>query len=167
MGTTGRQIVGKDAEKVIGLLNKLYCDEWLAYYQYWLGAKLVKGPMKDAVMAELVQHAGDELRHAGMDADRIIQLGGTPALTPPDWLRQSNCGYDAPADPYVSKVLDQNIAGEQCAIKTYNALLQFTRDRDPVTYNMALQILQDEVLHEEELQNLKEDLDLMVKRGNA
>ena len=165
MGTTGRQIVGKDVEQVIEMLNKLYSDEWLAYYQYWLGAKVVKGPMKDAVMAELIQHSADELRHAGLDADRIIQLGGTPAVSPTEWLKLTNCGYDAPSDPYVKVILDQNIKGEQCAIKSYNAILKFTKDRDPVTYNMVLQILQDEVMHEEDLQNLKEDLVLMVERG--
>jgi bacterioferritin len=164
MGTTGRQIV-KDADKIIAMLNKLYCDEWLAYYQYWLGAKLVKGPMKDSVMAELNQHALDELRHAGMDADRIIQLGGTPALSPDIWLKLTNCNYDAPKDPYVKVILGQNIRGEQCAIKHYNDLLKFTRDRDPVTYNMALQILQDEVMHEEDLQSLNEDMVLMARRG--
>jgi bacterioferritin len=47
------------------------------YYQYWLGAKVVKGPMKQSVIAELLQHAGDELRHADMVATRIIQLGGS------------------------------------------------------------------------------------------
>ena len=48
-------------------------------HQYWLGAKLVKGPMKGAVGAELLQHATEELLHADMVAMRIIQLGGTPA----------------------------------------------------------------------------------------
>lgn len=165
MGTTGRQIVGENADRVITMLNKAYSDEWLAYYQYWLGAKVVKGPMKDAVMAELIQHAADELRHAGLDADRIIQLGGTPASSPTQWLKLTNCGYAPPADPYVKVILDQNIKGEQCAIRSYNEILRFTRDRDPVTYNMTLQILQDEVMHEEDLQNLKEDMILMVKRG--
>ena len=39
-----------------------------------------------------------------------------------------------------------------------------TRDKDMVTYNMALTILQQEVEHEEDLQALLEDIDLMVKR---
>jgi len=34
----------------------LFAEEWLAYHQYWLGAKVAKGPMKDAVAAELLQH---------------------------------------------------------------------------------------------------------------
>lgn len=165
MGTKGRQIVGANVDKIIAMLNAALSDEWLAYYQYWIGAKVVKGPMKDAVIAELIQHSADELRHAGLDADRIVQLGGVPVLSPKEWLDKSNCGYEAPSDPYVAKVLDQNIKGEQCAIGVYNTLLKYTKDKDPVTYNMVLTILQDEILHEEDLQNLKEDLELMVTRG--
>ena len=45
MGTKGREIVGMDVEKVLELLNKAFADEWLAYYQYWLGSKVVAGPM--------------------------------------------------------------------------------------------------------------------------
>ena len=78
MGTRGREIVGEHLPRVLELLNKAFADEWLAYYQYWLGAKVVQGPMKDAVITELLQHAADELRHAGLLTTRIIQLGGTP-----------------------------------------------------------------------------------------
>jgi bacterioferritin len=37
-----------------------------------------------------------------------------------------------------------------------------TRDKDPVTYNLALQILEQEVEHEEDLQALLEDFELMI-----
>jgi bacterioferritin len=164
MGTKGRAIVGKHAERVIELLNKAFSDEWLAYYQYWIGAKIVAGPMKDAVIAELMQHAADELRHADMVSNRIIQLGGTPVTTPKKWFELTNCGYDEPADPYVKKILEQNISGEQCAIGVYHAVMEEVSSIDPVTYNLALQILQDEVEHEEDLQALQEDLDLMLSR---
>ena len=53
MGQKGRSIVKMDVDELINLLNKALSDEWLAYYQYWIGAKVVKGPMKDAVIAEL------------------------------------------------------------------------------------------------------------------
>jgi bacterioferritin len=36
---------------------------------------------------------------------------------------------------------------------------------DMVTYNLALTILEQEVEHEEDLQSLLEDLELMVSRG--
>ena len=164
MGTKGREIVGMDVNRVLELLNKAYADEWLAHYQYWLGAKVVSGPMKDAVIAELLQHAADELRHADMLTTRIIQLGGTPLLSPEDWFKFRNCDYDPPSDPFVQKILDQNIHGEQCAISVYNKLVQESMTKDPVTYNMALQILSDEVEHEEDLQALLEDLDVILKR---
>ena len=57
MGTKGRSIVGMDVDELLTLLNRAFADEWLAYYQYWLGAKVVKGPMKDAVAAELLLHS--------------------------------------------------------------------------------------------------------------
>ncbi len=158
MGTKGIEIVGMDVKTLIEALNGAYADEWLAYYQYWIGAKIIKGPMKEAVITELTQHATDELRHADLLATRIIQLGGTPVTGPRDWYQYTNCGYDAPAHPYVIAVLEQNIKGEQCAITTYQGLLTLVANKDPVTYNILLQILQDEVEHEEDLQSELEDM---------
>ena len=163
MGTVGTKILKIDANEVITLLNKAFADEWLAYYQYWIGTKVTKGPMKEALIAELTQHAADELRHADMVSNRIIQLGGTPLLNPQDWFKNTNCGYDAPVDAYVKKVIDQNIKGEQCAINVYQKIMDITKDKDMVTYNMAWQILTDEVEHEEDLQALAEDIDLMME----
>lgn len=163
MGSKGRAIVGMNVEELLNLLKKAFCDEWLAYHQYWLGAKLVKGPMKDAVGAELLQHATEELLHADMVAMRIIQLGGTPVTKPADWYTYTNCGYDAPDDPFVKTLLEQNIKGEQCAIGVYKRLLDLTRESDPVTYNMVLTILQQEIEHEEDLQALLEDYELLVR----
>lgn len=165
MGTKGRAIVEMDVDELLQLLNKAFADEWLAYYQYWLGAKVAKGPMKESVIAELLQHSADELRHSEMLALRILQLGGTPPLTPKDWYKMTNCGYESPEDPYVEVLLEQNIKGEQCAIEVYRELTGRTRDTDPLTYNIALQILTDEVEHEEDLQALAEDIHLMKERS--
>ena len=41
--------------------------------------------------------------------------------------------------------------------------MDITRDKDPVTYNMVLTILQQEVEHEEDLQSLLEDYELLVR----
>ncbi len=155
---------GIEAQAVIDVLNKAYCDEWLAYYQYFIEAKVAKGIMKDAVISELNLHAADELRHATMITGRIIQLGGTPILHPKDWLTYSNCAYDAPTNPDVRAILQQAIAGEQCAITTYSGLLDLTRDKDIVTYDLISQILADEVEHEEDLQSLFDDIEEFVEQ---
>lgn len=165
MGTRGTAIVGMNVDELLKLLNAAYASEWLAYYQYWLGAKVLRGPMKDAVAAELNLHATEELNHAVLLSGRIIQLGGTPVLHPAQWLEQSPCRYDAPADPFVGTILDQNIDGEQCAISTYKHIMDVTKEADPVTYNIALTILTQEVEHEEDLQGLKEDLVVMLEHS--
>jgi bacterioferritin len=165
MGTKAREILGMDAEQLIELLNKALADEWLAYYQYWIGAKVAKGPMRGAVTVELEEHATEELGHALLLVDRILQLGGTPLLAPEDWYKMTNCGYETPDDAYVEVLLKQNIAGEQCAIGVYKALADLTKDKDPVTYEMALQIMTDEIMHEEDLQALQEDIELMKERS--
>jgi len=161
MGTKGIEIIGMDVGKLIELLYKALADEWLAYYQYWIGAKVVKGQMRGEVVTELDEHAGDELRHAGMLVDRIIQLGGTPILKPEDWYKMTNCGYDAPEDPFVKTVLHQNIKGEQCAIDVYQKLSETIKDKDPVSYFIVLEILKDEIEHEEDLQSILEDIELI------
>ena len=164
MGTKGRAIVGLDVDLLIGKLNKALADEWLAYYQYWIGAKVAAGPMRGAVTLELEEHATEELGHALMLVARIIQLGGTPLLKPQDWYDMTNCGYEAPEDPYVKVLLEQNIKGEQCAIEVYRQLVELTKNADPVTYEIVLQILTDEIVHEEDLQSLAEDIQLMKER---
>jgi bacterioferritin len=162
MGQKGREIVKMNVDELISLLNKALSDEWLAYYQYWVGAKVVKGPMKDAVIAELTIHATEELSHAELLSARIIQLGGVPVLSPEDWFKLTNCGYSKPDNNYVEEILNQNIKGEQCAIRIYNNMLDITREADPVTYNIILTIITQEVEHEEDLSALREDLELML-----
>lgn len=165
MGAKAREILTVDLNKLRELLNKAYADEWLVYYQYWIGAQVVQGPMRDAAIKELMEHAGDELHHAQMLANRIIQLGGTPILSPQGWYTASNCGYQLPEDPYVKNILQQNIAGERCAIDVYDALMKFTKDGDLTTYHLAEKILSDELEHEEDLENLLLDLHLMSKKN--
>ncbi len=164
MARVGNSIIkGLEIKEIIELLNRAYADEWLAYYQYFIESKVIKGIMKDAAIAELNQHAADELRHANMVADRIIQLGGTPLLNPKDWMIKTNCGYDEPKDFDVVAILQDAIKGEQCAIKTYSSLVELTRDKDIVTYDIVSQILADEVEHEEDLQSLHDDITEFVQ----
>jgi bacterioferritin len=151
-----------DVNELLTLLNKALADEWLAHYQYWVGSKVVAGPMKDAVIAELIQHATEEMGHAELLSTRITQLGGTPVLSPADWFKLTNCEYEPPSDPFVQNVLEQNIRGEQCAISVYDKLMKITRDTDQITYNLALQIIEQELEHEQDLQDLLEDLQMMV-----
>ena len=161
MGKEAIKIIDFDINNLITMLNKAFADEWLAYYQYWIGAKIAKGPMRMSVITELEEHANEELEHSKILADRIIQLGGSPILTPEEWYKMTNCGYLAPKDFHVKKILEQNIQGERCAIDVYKKMLDEIGNKDIVTYHLILEILEDELEHEEDLENLLEDINLI------
>jgi len=158
MGTHGIEIAGVDVHKLIGMLNGALSEEWLAYYQYWIGARMMEGPMRSEIEPELLLHANQELNHAVLVVGRIIQLGGTPVAHPADWFKLSRCEYDAPTDPYVEAVLHQNLHGERCAIKRYKELADFTNGKDHTTHQMATTILNEELEHEQDIEDWITDL---------
>ena len=159
MSKKAKEIVSLDVNEVVALLNKALADEWLAYYQYWVGAKVAKGLMRPAVVAELEEHAAEELKHADMLAERIIQLDGVPLTNPSDFGKFANCAYLEPKDHDVKAILKQNIEGERCAIDVYNKLVTITQGKDVLTFGMALSILKDEVEHESDLEAILADIE--------
>lgn len=50
-GKRGREIVGMDVGERFRMPVASHASEWLTRSQCWLGAKLMKGPMKDAMAA--------------------------------------------------------------------------------------------------------------------
>lgn len=161
MGKRGIEIIGIDAGELVKELNEALSEEWLAYYQYWIGARVIEGPMRSEVEPELLIHADQELNHAVLVVDRIVQLGGTPILSPADWMKFSKCAYEAPEDPYIEEVLNQNLRGERCAIDRYEKLAEITYGKDHVTHQMAITILNEELEHEQEIEDWLGDLERM------
>lgn len=162
MGLKGQEIVtrsGVDVNVLINQLNKAFCDEWLAYYQYWIGAEVAVGKLAPVVIPELKEHAGEELKHAQKLAKRITELGGTPVLSPAEWMRESTCGYAAPTNPAATEILLQNLYAERCAIAVYEHLLNMVKGKDLITEHVLREILEDEVEHETELENLSQCTD--------
>ena len=121
MGQKGRSIVKMDVDELINLLNKSLSDEWLAYYQYWVGAKVVKGTYEGRCYCRAHNlHATEELSHAEL----LINKNHTTRRNcrfylPRNGSKLTNCGYDTPGDPYVEVILDQNIKGRTVRNKVY------------------------------------------------
>ncbi|MBM7561039.1 ferritin-like domain-containing protein [Fusibacter tunisiensis] len=158
MGKKAVEISKLEVEKLIQMLNEALAEEWLAYYQYWIGARMIEGPMRSEVEPELLLHATEELAHAELVVDRIIQLGGTPVLNPADWTKFARCAYEEPTDPYIEEILKQNLEGERCAIQRYEEIADFTYGKDHSTYQMAVQILNDELEHEHDIEDFLADI---------
>lgn len=160
MGKESVEIIKKllNVEELIKMLNEALSEEWLAYYQYWVGAKLVEGPLRPSVEEELIVHANEELGHAEMLIDRIIELEGTPVLSPEDWFKLARCKYYPPTDPYIVSILNDNLKGERCAIIRYQELADYTFGKDHKTYKIVTQILEDELEHEQEIEDWLKDI---------
>ncbi|HKL22997.1 MAG TPA: ferritin-like domain-containing protein [Tichowtungia sp.] len=161
MGHRAKDIIGVDSDKLLDMLNAALSEEWLAFYQYWIGARMMEGPMRSDIEPELLVHADQELNHAVMIVERIIQLDGTPVLTPDDWMGLSRCDYEKPSDPYVETILNQNLNGEQCAIERYKEIADYTSGKDHSTYQIAVAILNEELEHEQDIEDWLGDLERM------
>ncbi len=163
MGEMAKKIAKLDLETLVNHLNQAYAEEWLAYYQYWLGAKMAAGINRPAVVAEFEEHAAEELKHADWLADRIVQLGGIPALSPEDWMKLSHCKYMPPKNPDVHVLLEQNLEAERCAIGRYEGICDMTHGHDYETFRIAEKILKEEIEHEQEVEDFINDLEMMKK----
>lgn len=159
MGKKAIAIANLDVEKLIQMLNEALAEEWLAYYQYWIGARVMEGPMRSEVEPELLLHANEELAHAELVVNRILQLGGTPLLSPMMWQEYAKCPYEVPSDPYIEAILKQNLDGERCAIQRYEEIADYTNGKDHATYQMAISILNDELEHEHDIEDFLTDIE--------
>lgn len=152
-----------DVPKLLGLLNAALSEEWLAYYQYWVGSLIVEGAMRADVQREFEEHANEELAHAKMLADRIIQLEGVPVLDPSLWFNLARCKYAAPLKNDVVSVLKQNIAAERCAVIRYEEIASYTNNIDYTTCDIAKRIMAEEEEHEQDLQDYLRDVEWVLQ----
>lgn len=162
MGEMAKKIVKNDLEELIIVLNQAFSEEWLAYYQYWLGGKLAAGSLRPQIAEEFEEHANEELKHANWLADRIIQLGGVPALSPEEWNKLAHCKYAAPKDPDTRSLLADNLKSERCAIGRYESICDLTHGKDYETFRISEKILKEEIEHEQELEDFIHDIEICI-----
>lgn len=158
MGEMAKRIVKEDLSELLRVLNEAYAEEWLAYYQYWLGARLATGQMRGGVVAEFKEHAKQEREHAELLAERIIQLGGTPVLNPADWSKIAKCKYDEPINEDTLTLVKQNLDSERCAIGRYQGICDMCFGKDYETFRISEHILKEEIEHEQEMEDFLKDM---------
>ena len=152
-----------DLPRLIGELNAALSEEWLAFYQYWVGAQVVEGAMRSDVQREFEEHAMEEFKHAKLLADRIIQLEGTPVLEPAQWPLLARCRYEVASNSDVMSLLRQNIGSERCAVIRYEEIATLTNNVDYTTCDIAKRIMAEEEEHEQDLQDLLRDVEWIAK----
>jgi bacterioferritin len=157
MGTKGREILGLDLDDLIADLNRAYADEWLAAYAYNHMGQVVTGrPAARQLRELLLDTSKDELEHQAELAERILSLCGKPVADITKLVEASNAGYPMPPadEKDFEAIVKTVIAAERDAIDVYSRLAQKTHGKDPITYDLVVHILTEEVQHEDEFESL-------------
>jgi bacterioferritin len=149
MGEKGKEIIEIDVKEVINDLNSAFADEWLSHFQYFLYAQVIKGIDADALKKELEKQSMDELGHAKILSDRIIQLGSTPTV---NIMETSTCGFLPPPEDRtdIKSIIKLVLDSERCAIDKYNKLAKKYHMKDLVTHEIFEDLLNDEVSDEQD-----------------
>jgi bacterioferritin len=152
-----------DRNEIIQLLRGALSDEFISAQNYWMQSKLLlQGPYHEEIQKELLQHMAEERKHADWLIDRILHLGSgnevSPEIKPMDWDRFGKCRYIPAIDWDALSMLNNAIAGERCATDHYAQIAEFTRTRDPVTYDLVQRIMDEEFEHIRDLSKLQDML---------
>jgi bacterioferritin len=145
-----------DRDTVIKLLNEALATEIVCVLRYKRHYFMASGINAESVAAEFLQHANDEQAHADQIAERIVQLGGEPNLSPEGMLTRSHSEY-VEGETLVD-MLRENLVAERIAIDSYREMIQYLGDDDPTTRRMLEGILAVEEEHADDMKTLLEDL---------
>lgn len=156
MGRKGRAIVKLDVGQLIKELNDFIADEWLEAYYYWVCAQTAQGIYAPKLAEYFEKEMQEEIAHATKLARRVTELGGLPPLDQRKFYASSKSSYilppKNPAD--VRRMLRNALKMESSEIEAYNRMAEKTEHKDPVTWRLMVEILEDEVREEQELEKL-------------
>src|SRR3954466_3546632 len=133
-------------EEIIGLLTKAYWMEIETVMSYLANSVNPDGVRAQEIIESLREDIQEELGHAQQYANRIKELYG---VVPGSLDFQAEQTYLQPPDHQtdIVHVIKGVIEAESGAIEHYNAIIEFTEGKDPVTNDMVVAILRDEEGH--------------------
>lgn len=141
-----------DRAAVLGFLNEALATEIVCVLRYRRHHFMARGLASKRIAEEFLVHSDEELSHADLIADRIVQLGGEPDFSPATLVRRSHAEY-VPASSIV-EMIKENLVAERIAIDSYRGLIEYIGEDDPTTRRMLEGILGVEEAHADELADL-------------
>lgn len=140
------------ADEVIKRLNEALATEIVCVLRYKRHYFMATGISSLSVKAEFLQHATEEQAHADQLAERIVQLGGEPNLSPEGLLNRSHSEY-VEGESLVEMITEDLIA-ERIAIDSYREMVAYVGTDDSTTRLVLERILAQEEEHAEDLAGL-------------
>ena len=149
----GVKVLEQNGVNIKELINALVYNasvEFTAYYYFTnlrahctgMEGEGLKGVIEDARL--------EDLSHFESCLSRIYELGGTLPINAQDFIKMSGCEFlQLPTNPTDTKaILEKCLKAEQGAIVNWNKVCNMTHGKDPATYDVAKDILREEIEHE-------------------
>src|SRR3954453_9464155 len=135
-----------DREQLVELLTTAYWMEIETVMSYIANSINPDGVRAQEIIESLEEDVQEELGHARRYGQRIKELYG---VVPGSLDFRAEQSYLQPPDEQtdIVHVIKGVIAAESGAIEHYNAIIDFTEGKDPVTNDMVIAILRDEEGH--------------------
>jgi bacterioferritin len=135
-----------DREQLIELLTKAYWMEIETVMSYLANSINPDGVRAQEIIESLEEDIQEELDHARQFGARIKELYG---VVPGSLDFRAEQSYLQPPEQQtdIVHVIKGVIEAESGAIEHYNAIIEFTEGKDPVTNDMVIAILRDEEGH--------------------
>ena len=143
---------GGDTKTAIKLLNDALATEIVCVLRYKLHYFVARGIHSGHVADEFLQHANDEQTHADRIAERIVQLGGDPDLSPEGLVSRSHTEYVETQD--LAQMIRENLVAERIAIDSYRELVAYFAPFDSTSRKMLEEIMAQEEDHADDLADL-------------
>jgi bacterioferritin len=136
----------EDREQIIEMLTKAYWMELETVISYITNSTNPDGVRAQEIIESLQEDVQEELGHAQQFAARIKELYG---VVPGSSDFRAEQTYLQPPEQQtdIVHVIKGVIEAESGAIEHYNAIIEFTEGKDPVTNDMVIAILRDEEGH--------------------
>jgi len=141
-------------EAVVQLLNGALATELVCVLRYRRHHFTAKGLASGPIADEFMVHANAEQAHADRLAERIVQLGGSPAFDPDQLSQLSHADYDESEG--LKEMIRANLVAERVAVEAYRQMIALVGEKDPTTRQLLESILHDEEEHADELADLLE-----------
>lgn len=145
-----------DRPQVLCMLNESLATELVCVLRYRRHHFMARGIHSQAVAAEFLAHADEELGHADQLATRIVQLGGEPDFSPDTLRTRSHAEYVEGSS--LADMISENLIAERIAIDSYRHFIAYLSDQDPTTRRLLESILAVEEEHADDLADLLQHL---------
>jgi ferritin-like protein len=142
---------GANIDEIVKQLVYNASVEFTAYYYFTnlrahcttLEGEGLKGVIEDARL--------EDLSHFESCIQRIYELGGSLPNDAMEFVRMSGCEFlqlPKPTPTDHKEIMKKCLAAEQGAIVNWNKMCNLTMGKDPATYEIAKDILKEEIEHE-------------------